>query len=299
VDSFAIIPVFTTVVELGSFSQAAIRLGITKSAVSKQISALEKHLGIQLIQRTTRKLSLTEAGEQYYSYISKAKMLVDEADDAVDSFRGTPKGLLRVSIPMVFGRLHVAPLISEFLDLYPQISLHLSLDDKVVNIQEQGLDMVLRIGDLPDSSLVASKLSPCRSVMCASPEYLKKFGVPQTPEALKEHNCLFYSYFRAGVEWTFTGPEGTCSIRPHGNVQVNNSEVLQQLLLDGVGICQMPLFIVADDLAGGHLQAVLPDYRLPEHGIYAIYPQRAFMPSKLRVFLQFLQSKLITKSACW
>lgn len=298
-DTFSTVPVFTAVVELESFSEAARKLGITKSAVSKRISALEAHLGAQLIQRTTRKLSLTEAGEQYYNYIHRAKSLIQEGEDAINSLQGNPKGHLKVSIPMVFGQLHISPLLSEFLGHYPSISLSLSMDDQLVDLIDNGLDVVIRIGALSDSNLVARKLSPCHSVLCASPGYLKTHGKPKTLKDLKKHNCLFYSYFRAGVEWTFEGPNGLERIKPEGNIQVNNSEVLKQLLLDDVGICQMPLFSVESELASGALVTILDQYHLPEHGIYAVYPQRAFIPAKLRAFLEFLEQKLSRINQSW
>ena len=298
-DIFSTIPIFTAVVELGSFSEASRKLGITKSAVSKKISALEVQLGTKLIQRTTRKLSLTEAGEQYYSYIHKAKFLVNEAEDAIGSLQGTPRGQLKVSIPMVFGELHIAPLLSEFLLRYPDIKLNLSMDDNVVDLVKDGLDMVLRIGALPDSSLVARKLSPCRSVLCGSPGYFKKHGEPKILMDLKQHNCLYYSYFKSGVEWVFDGFNGIERIKPEGNIQVNNSNVLKQLMLNDVGICQMPLFLVEQELANGTLVTTLEQYSLPEHGIYAVYPQRKFIPEKLKVFLDYLEEKLTLNSRIW
>lgn len=298
-DIFSTMPIFTAVVELGSFSEASRKLGITKSAVSKRISNLEVHLGTKLIHRTTRKLSLTEAGAQYYSYIHRAEFLVKEAEDAISSLQGIPKGKLKVSIPMVFGQLHIAPLLSEFLLRFPEIKLNLSMDDNVVDLVKDGLDMVLRIGALTDSNLVARKLSPCRSVLCGSPGYFKKYGEPKILKDLKQHNCLYYSYFRTGTEWVFDGPNGTERIKPEGNIQVNNSNVLKQLMLNDVGICQMPLFLVDQELASGVLVPTLKQYRLPEHGIYAVYPQRTFIPAKLKVFLDYLEEKLTMKSQIW
>lgn len=298
-DIFSTIPIFTAIVEYGSFSEASRQLGITKSAVSKRISALEVHLGAKLIQRTTRKLSLTEAGEQYYSYVHKAKCLVNEGEDAIASLQGTPRGQLKVSIPMVFGQLHIVPLLSEFLLRFPDIKLNLSMDDNVVDLVKEGLDMVLRIGALSDSSLVARKLSVCRSVLCGSPGYFKKHAEPKILNDLKQHNCLYYSYFRSGAEWAFDGPNGPERIKPQGNIQVNNSNVIKQLLLDDVGICQMPLFIVAQELASGTLMTTLQQYNLPEHGIYAVYPQRTFIPAKLKVFLDYLDEKLALKNKNW
>ena len=298
-DTFSTIPVFTAVVELGSFSQASRKLGVTKSAVSKKISSLEAHLGVKLIQRTTRKLSLTEAGEQYYSYIHRAKTLVNEGEDAISSLQGTPSGHLKVSVPMVFGQLHIAPLLSEFLIRFPNIKLSLSMDDKVVDLVQDGLDMVLRIGELSDSNLVARKLSRCRSVLCGSPSYFKKHGEPQELNDLKQHNCLYYSYYRSGLEWVFDGPNGSERIKPDGNIQVNNSDVLKLLMLDDIGLCQMPLFLVEQELNSGALVTTLEQYKLPEHGIYAVYPQRSFIPEKLKVFLNYLEEKLVLKNQRW
>jgi DNA-binding transcriptional LysR family regulator len=291
-DIFSTIPIFTAVVELGSFSEASRKLGVTKSAVSKRISALEVHLGTKLIQRTTRKLSLTEAGEKYYSYIYRAKFLVNEAEDAIGSLQGTPRGKLKVSLPTVFGQLHIAPLLSEFLLRFPDIKLNIMMDDNVVDLVKDGLDMVLRIGVLSDSNLVARKLSKCRSVLCTSPGYFKKYGEPKILSDLKQHNCMYYSYFRSGMEWTFDGPNGPERIKPEGNIQINNSHVLKQLMLEDVGICQMPLFIVEQELASGTLLPVLEQYQLPVHGIYAVYPQQTFIPEKLNVFLDYLEEKL-------
>lgn len=298
-DNYTTIPVFTTVVELGSFSEAGRKLGINRSAVSKRISALEAHLGVKLIQRTTRKLSLTEAGEQYYSYVCRAQALIQDGEAAISSLQGSPKGHLKVSIPMVFGQRHIAPLLGEFLQRYPAIKLTLSLDDRVVDLYEEGLDMVLRIGALADSNLVARKLSPCRSVLCASPEYLARHGIPSELADLKQHNCLYYSYFRAGTEWTLDGPQGIERFKPEGNIQVNNSEVLKQLMLEHIGIGQMPLFLVEPELACGTLVPILEDYTLPEHSIYAVYPERTFMPAKLRVFIAYLEEKLSAKQHLW
>lgn len=296
---FANIPILHAVVQAGSFSAASQQLGMTKSAVSKRIKTLEDELGVKLIQRTTRKLSLTEAGELYYGYIAQAQTLIQDGQDVVNSLQGSPKGLLKVSLPMVFGQKHIAPLLAEFSRRYPDIELVITLDDRVVDLLADQIDVAIRIGALPDSTLIAKKLSRCRSVLCASPDYLEQTGVPTELSQLKKHNCLFYSYFRAGIEWSFTGPNGIERIKPQGNIQVNNSEVLKQLLLDGGGVCQMPLFIVEPYLKSGELVTLLDDYVLPEHGIYAVYPEREYMPEKLRVWLEFLGEKMADKDEVW
>ena len=291
-EHFSALPIFVTVVECGSFSLASQKLGLSKSAVSKRITLLEQSLGIQLLHRTTRSLSLTEAGARYFDYVRPAVKLAEEGLDAISELQQAPQGNLRIAVPMVFGRLHIAPLIPEFLCRYPKIQLQMQMDDKTTDLIAGGFDLAIRIGDLPDSSLIARKIAPCLSVICASPEYLARHAAPQTPQQLSQHNCLFYSYFRDGVEWTFFSPQGTTRIQPNGNYQVNNSDAIHQATLDGLGIANLPRFMVDTDLQTGHLQALLADHPLPEHGIYAVYPQRKYLPTKVSVLIEFLMEKL-------
>jgi len=291
-EHFSALPIFVTVVECGSFSLASQKLGLSKSAVSKRITLLEQSLGIQLLHRTTRSLSLTEAGARYFDYVRPAVKLAEEGLDAISELQQAPQGNLRIAVPMVFGRLHIAPLIPEFLCRYPKIQLQMQMDDKTTDLIAGGFDLAIRIGDLPDSSLIARKIAPCLSVICASPEYLARHAAPQTPQQLSQHNCLFYSYFRDGVEWTFFSPQGTTRIQPNGNYQVNNSDAIHQATLDGLGIANLPRFMVDADLQAGRLQALLADHPLPEHGIYAVYPQRKYLPTKVSVLIEFLMEKL-------
>lgn len=298
-DNFAAIPVFVAVVECESFSAAARRLGITKSAVSKRIAQLENSLGVQLLQRTTRSLSLTEAGEQYFGYARNACAVAREGEDAVTRLQGQPQGCLRISVPMVFGRLHVAPLIPRFLAACPDVEITMMMDDQVVDLVDGGFDLAIRIGQLADSSLIARRIAPCHSLLCAAPAYLACYGTPTDLEQLSRHNCLFYSYFRGGSEWQFEGPTGRVRFQPRGNYQVNNSEALREALLAGMGICQMPTFIVGDDIAQGRLIELMPAYRLPEHAIYAVYPQRKYLPAKVSAFVDFLLAQLGGDQPYW
>lgn len=291
-DHFSALPIFVTVVECGSFSAAGQKLGLSKSAISKRITQLEQHLGIQLLQRTTRSLSLTDAGARYFEYIRPAVQLTQEGLDAISELQQTPKGNLRISVPMVFGRLYIAPLIAEFLKRYPDIQLQMQMDDKTTDLIAGGFDLAIRIGELPDSSLIARKIAPCLSVICASPAYLAQHGLPIVPNELTQHNCLFYSYFQDGVEWSFHSPDGMQRIQPKGNYQVNNSDAIHLACLDGLGIANLPRFIVESDLQAGHLQTILTDFPLPEHGIYAVYPQRKYLPTKVTVLIEFLRDKL-------
>lgn len=291
-EHFSALPIFVTVVECGSFSAAGQKLGLSKSAISKRITQLEQHLGIQLLQRTTRSLSLTDAGARYFEYIRPAVQLTQEGLDAICELQQTPKGNLRISVPMVFGRLYIAPLIAEFLKCYPDIQLQMQMDDKTTDLIAGGFDLAIRIGELPDSSLIARKIAPCLSVICASPAYLAQHGSPLTPCGLTQHNCLFYSYFQDGVEWSFHNPDGVQRVQPKGNYQVNNSDAIHQACLDGLGIANLPRFIVESDLQAGRLQALLTDFPLPEHGIYAVYPQRKYLPTKVTVLIEFLMEFL-------
>ncbi|MCL1122171.1 LysR substrate-binding domain-containing protein [Shewanella seohaensis] len=291
-DHFSALPIFVTVVECGSFSAAGQKLGLSKSAISKRITQLEQHLGIQLLQRTTRSLSLTDAGARYFEYIRPAVLLTQEGLDAISELQQTPKGNLRISVPMVFGRLYIAPLIAEFLKRYPDIQLQMQMDDKTTDLIAGGFDLAIRIGELPDSNLIARKIAPCLSVICASPAYLAQHGLPIVPNELTQHNCLFYSYFQDGVEWSFHSPNGMQRIQPKGNYQVNNSDAIHRACLDGLGIANLPRFIVEPDLQAGRLQTILTDFPLPEHGIYAVYPQRKYLPTKVTVLIEFLMEKL-------
>ncbi|MEL4304062.1 LysR substrate-binding domain-containing protein [Shewanella xiamenensis] len=291
-EHFSALPIFVTVVECGSFSAAGQKLGLSKSAISKRITQLEQHLGIQLLQRTTRSLSLTDAGARYFEYIRPAVQLTQEGLDAISELQQTPRGNLRISVPMVFGRLYISPLIAEFLRRYPDIQLQMQMDDKTTDLIAGGFDLAIRIGELPDSSLIARKIAPCLSVICASRAYLAQHGLPMTPCELTQHNCLFYSYFQNGVEWSFHSPDGVQRVQPKGNYQVNNSDAIHQASLDGLGIANLPRFIVEPDLQARHLQALLTDYPLPEHGIYAVYPQRKYQPTKVTVLIEFLMEKL-------
>ncbi|AVT48048.1 LysR family transcriptional regulator [Shewanella baltica] len=291
-EHFSALPIFVTVVECGSFSLASQKLGLSKSAVSKRITLLEQSLGIQLLHRTTRSLSLTEAGARYFDYVRPAVKLAADGLDAISELQQAPQGSLRIAVPMVFGRLHIGPLIPEFLRRYPKIQLQMQMDDKTTDLIAGGFDLAIRIGELPDSSLIARKIAPCLSVICASPEYLARHAAPQTPQQLSQHNCLFYSYFRDGVEWTFLSPQDPTRIQPNGNYQVNNSDAIHQATLDGLGIANLPRFMVDSDLQAGRLQALLADHPLPEHGIYAVYPQRKHLPTKVSVLIEFLMELL-------
>jgi DNA-binding transcriptional LysR family regulator len=287
VDHFNAIPYFIAVVDHKGFSPAAKALGLSKSAISKRITQLEAHLGVRLLHRTTRKISLTEAGSRYYEYAVKANIEAQNAEDAVSQLQGEPQGKLKINAPMSFGLIHMAGLIPEFLLRYPKISIDLVMDDKAVDLIEQGFDVAIRNGELEDSSLIARRLAPIHSIVCASPEYLEKYGTPSTPTELSNHNCLLYSYSANKDQWQFSNESKEVSVRVDGNYRVNNGEALKRALTKGLGIGRLPSFIAGDAIREGKLVNIFPDYSMPYKKIYAIYPERNYLPAKVRVFLDF------------
>ncbi|WP_221076745.1 LysR family transcriptional regulator [Agarivorans aestuarii] len=298
-DGFAAIPVFVAVVEHGGFSPAARSLGISKSAVSKRINLLEQQLGVKLLHRTTRKLSLTEAGKHYFEHAAKANNAAKDAQDAVAQLQGEPQGLLRINTPMSFGRLHIAPLIAKFLQRYPKITIDMVMDDKVVDLVAEGFDVAIRAGNLPDSSLIVRKLAPLKSVLCASPDYLKQHGIPQTIEQLAAHNCLQFSYSRDVKEWTFMRDGQSQSIDVKGNYRVNNSEALREAMLQGLGIGRLPTFVAGPDIVAGRLIKLLDQYQMPNQSIYAVFSERQFLPAKVRAFVDFAIEHLAAEQPYW
>ena len=286
-EGFGAIPVFVAVVENSGFSAAARTLGISKSAVSKRINQLEAHLGVRLLHRTTRKLSLTEAGERYFEHAAQALTAAGQAEDAVTELQGEPQGNLKISSPMSFGRLHVAPLIPKLLQRHPKLQIDLVMDDRKVDLVAGGFDVAIRAGNLPDSTLIARKLAPLRQVLCASPDYIDRYGRPGTPAELSGHNCVLYSYSSDAGEWTLIGESGPETVTVSGSYQVNNSEALLEALREGVGIGRLPTFVAGPDLKTGRLVKLFESYRLPDFTLYAVFPERQYLPAKVRAFLDF------------
>jgi DNA-binding transcriptional LysR family regulator len=284
--------IFVSVVESESFTGAARELGLSKSAVSKQIARLEDRLGARLLNRTTRRLSLTEAGTAFYE---GCRRVVDEAEVAeqrVSRLSAAPRGLLRVNAPMSFGVRHVGPCLSDFLSACPELTLDLALNDRLVDLVEEGYDVAVRIGVLADSSLVARRLAPSHLVLCAAPGYLVARGRPAAPEDLARHDCASYSYRTAGPEWRFLGPDGLRRVKVSGRVTVNNGDVLLAAALRGLGIVMLPSFIAGDALRAGHLERVLPEWRVAEEAnVYAVYPASRNLSPKVRVFVDFLAER--------
>lgn len=287
-DSLQEMSVFARVVGAGSLSAAARELGLSPALVSRKLAALEARLGVRLINRTTRSLHLTDDGASYYEACSRVLSDIEEANAAVSAGRGEPRGTLKVALPGSFGHQHVAPLIPRFAERYPNIRLALSLSDRTVNLIEEGFDLAVRIAELEDSSLAARRLAPNRRVVCASPEYLARHGVPRTPAELGEHNCLTTTEF--AMNWEYKDPQGTPGVvRVSGRYACDSWGVLREWALAGLGIALKSTWDVHRHLADGSLVEVCPGYTFhSDVAIYAVYPHRRLLPAKTRVFIEFL-----------
>lgn len=279
---------FIAVAELGSFVKAADALGISKAAVSRTVLELEARLGSRLMQRTTRRLSLTEAGALYLERCKQIVAALEEADDLLLAGAANPTGLLRINAPYTFGVLHLAPLWPIFLERYPGVALDITLSDRIVDIIDEGFDMAIRIARLSDSTLVHRKLATTDLQVCASPAYLDKYGTPAHPQELAQHQTIGYSYNASKNEWVFNGPAGTVSVKIHSRMHVNNGDSCVAAALGGAGITRQPAFMIDQYLRSGQLVPLLSDYTSPELGIYAVYPSRTHLPPKVRAMLDFL-----------
>ncbi|WP_263080461.1 LysR substrate-binding domain-containing protein [Endozoicomonas sp. Mp262] len=282
---------FNLVVESGSFSEAARILDVQASSVSRQVVALEQELGVLLLNRTTRSLGLTEAGRKYYSYSQRIVADLDEAHQAVTNLQEQPKGVLRLSVTVAFGEYAVVPFLSSFMETYPDITVELELTERVVNLVEENIDLAIRSGKLADSNMVATKLMENHFILCASPEYLKSNGVPDSIESLKRFNCIRYGY--AGWHnWYLLGDKPE-KIEVLGNPVVNTVTSQHKLLLSHTGLALMPSWAVRDDLRSGRLVRVLEQLKLSpypsESATYGVYLDRRFIMPKVRAFLDFIK----------
>ncbi len=280
---------FVRVAECRSFSVAARRMELSKSVVSRQIARLEAHLGARLFHRTTRSLALTEVGQAYYERCTRILAEIEEANLSVSNLQAEPRGRLRVNAPMSFGIHHLAPLIPRFLDRFPHVDVDMAMNDRVVSLVEEGFDIAVRIGRLEDSSLIARHLAPARRVVCASPSYLERRGVPQSPDDLADHCCLSYSNLTASDEWNLCTAEGRrWPVEVRGRLRVNNGDVLREAALSGVGLIMAPTFLCGCDLQAGRLVSVLDQFVPQNIAIHAVYPHSRHLSPKVRAFVDFL-----------
>lgn len=288
-DQLSALRAFCRVVEAGGFSAAAIELNVSHTGMSKQVRQLESFLGAQLLNRTTRKLALTEAGQAYYE---RARRILDEieaADLAVTQHHAIPRGTLRINAPMAFGTLDMALWLPRFIALHPGLNVDLVCNDRYVDLIEEGFDVAIRLArDLPDSSLMARKLATTATMLVASPGYLRQHGTPSHPRDLMQHNCMMYTFVPRPNEWVFSTPDGMrLPVTVQGSFKANTGIALRTAALAGLGIATTASFIVHEDLVRGTLVPVLPDYPLRARNLYAVYPHSRHLSPKVRAFIDF------------
>lgn len=281
---------FVMVVESGSFSKVAEQLNLTNSVVSKRIARLEQSLNAQLLYRTTRKLSLTDAGRTFYGKARLAKLAFQEAEDVVTGYAEDIRGTIKLAMPVVSARLVLSHALAEFCHDHPNVNVELSIDNKFVDIIEQGYDLAIRTANLEDSSLVARRLIDSDWMICASPDYLNKQGTPDTPQQLSEHNCLIYRYDgRGSDQWMFKQDKKEYTIQVSGRFKSNNLESLRQAALSHFGIAYLPKALVYEDLVAGRLTSILDGLAAKDLGIYAIYPKTRQPDKKLKLLIEYFR----------
>jgi DNA-binding transcriptional LysR family regulator len=288
-DRLTSMAVFVKSAESGSLAAAARALGLSHAMVSKHVRALEPTLGVRLLDMTTRKLSLTEAGRRY---LVRCVQIIGEVEDAAleaSQYQAAPRGLLRLTAPATFGRLHLAPAIAEFMELYPDIAIDADFTDRFVSIVEEGFDLAVRIGRLPDSTLVMRRLGPCRMLTCAAPAYLDRFGLPGHPHDLASHACFALSSAAAPRIWGYQTPEGEeIQVQIKGRLQANSMDLLCSAAERGLGIVFGPSFVLGPLVQAGRLRQILPDHPSRPLDLCAVFPSNRHLSTKVRVFVDFL-----------
>lgn len=278
--------IFARIVSLGSMTAASQSLGISAAVVSKRMKKLEERLGTRLLQRTTRQIALTEAGEEFFERVQTILEQLEEAEASVSQRASQVHGQLTISIPTSFGRMHVAPHLGPFLRDNPGLSVDLHSSDDFIDLVGDGYDLAIRIGALPDSSLVARRLAPIHRILCASPDYLVQYGEPDSLEELANHVCLAA---HNQDPWRLEGPNGSEIVRTQGSLRSNSSEVIRSAVVAGIGIGLRSSWDVGNELRDGRLKIILPQYRASSQiGLYVVYPSRRFLPAKVRLFIDYL-----------
>lgn len=291
---------FAKVAEAGSFTAAAAEMACSKSVVSRQVSALEAELGVRLLNRTTRKLSLTEAGAAVLQRCQRIVAEAEEAELAATLLEGAVSGTLRVSAPMSFGISQLGRVMPGFVSAHPNLSVDLVLDDRRVDLVEEGFDVGLRISAMPDSSLVARKLTPIRSRLVGAPAYFDRVGRPQHPDEVKQLNCVRYSLAARQNVWEF-GKAGCDPVRVpvDGTILSNNGEATLEMVAGGLGVAYLPDFLVAEAVEAGRLEVVLADWDESTLTCHALYPSRRYVPTKVRVFVDYLAEVFAPDRVAW
>jgi len=284
--------VFHAVVKHASYVKAAEELSLSASGVSRIVTRIEERLGVRLVQRTTRKLSLTEAGSAFYARTSQILMDLAEAEAEVQETQLHPRGTLRMSASIVFGQLYVAPLLDQLLSRFPELSVELNLGNRFVDLIEEGVDLAIRIGSLGDSRLVARRLCTNKRILVASPSYLERRGTPKSVDDLREHDCVVFTGFSKPREWKLLGPKGTVTVAVSGRVTTNNVEVLTSTAKHGHGITVGATLSVGPALLSGELVRVLPDYEFEPTAVFAVFPSSRQLSSKVRATVDFFAENL-------
>lgn len=285
-DTLNAMKLYCHIVEAGQLNLAAEQLNLSKGSVSKQLTKLEAHLGGRLLNRTTRRLTPTEAGVAFYERAKQILESVDEAECVVTGLTAEPRGTLKINAPMSFGFQYLGKLLANYQKRYPKIKIELTLHDRKIDLVEEGYDLALRIATLKDSSLIVRRLAPCHIVMCASPAYLEKYGEPKTPGDLKKHQCLRYAYSDSVKNWTLENKKGIRKQIPvDGSLFANNGNLICDALINGMGIALLPTFIVGDALRKGEAKIILDDWRPNMQDISLLYPSSRHLSAKVRAFV--------------
>jgi DNA-binding transcriptional LysR family regulator len=291
-DRFEDLQAFVAVVESGSFTAAADRLDTAKSAISRRIAALEERLGVQLLRRTTRRLNLTETGRSFYEHSARILADLEEAESAVAQQHGELRGTLKVALPLSFGVRHMCAPIAEFSRRHPRVHFELDLNDRRIDLVEEGVDLAMRIGRLSDSSLIARRLFEARTVVCASKDYFERHGRPQTPDDLRDHQCLVYSNLPDPSKWTCRDRDGRRhSVAVNIAMTATSGDFLCAAAMQGLGIAMQPTFIAGEAISRGALVPVLTDYEWPVTPAYAVYPPTRHLSYRVREFIDFLAER--------
>lgn len=277
--------ILTCVVDSGGFSAAADQLGLSQAQVTRHVAALESDLGLRLLERTTRRMHLTEIGEAYLERCRRILALVEEADAMGEAHRGEPRGVLRLTSSVSFARVHLAPAVAAYMQQFPETGFDLILSDRTLNMVDEGIDLAFRITQAVDPGLVARRLAPCRIVVCAAPAYIERRGRPSTPADLLDHDCLSHSYFKRSV-WPFRGAGGEQNIAVPTRV-AGDVDFLHALARAGAGVAHLPSYMLGDDIRAGALVQLLENDEIPPASIYAVYPSRHYLLPKVRSFLDF------------
>ena len=291
-DVLALMKIFVRVAEAGSFTAVGHEQGTTQSTISRQIAALEQHLGARLLMRTTRALSLTEDGRAFLAQALRALDAVAEAEGVVGRRRGKPTGLVRLATPVVFGRLHVVPLVAGFLAHHPEVSVEVIMSDSFTDLVEQGIDVAIRVGEITDQSLVARPIGQARRLVVASPAYLKTHPAPRVPADLRHHECIVYTRLATSDRWHFDGPDGPISVKVAGRYRADNSEAVREGMLRGLGVAVIPAFAFAGEIEKKQARVLLEAFEPRSLPINAVYPSRRFVPLKVRALVDELAARL-------